>query len=295
MGIAIALAILIHLATFWLKLDWIFPRSSAPIEVHTVDPQKLEAIRDSWKNSKNRPDKLLLNPNPSQTKPKEAPPEDARYFSDQNIRARKEQRAKDHSVLPKPGPQGPEGPKGENAPSKPAPPLRSLGVPLPAATGDSVPLAKPKESSPPRPEGGGGAQQFIDDKNLPTGAENVLNAQESVFYSFYARLYEAVAPIWRSRAHSAVQSQRIQPGEYSTLIEVVLDERGNLVEVRQIQSSGIPAFDRAAEESWHRIGRFPNPPRDLQDANGLVRTGWTFTIYLGGGPGIQLLPPERAY
>ena len=40
-----------------------------------------------------------------------------------------------------------------------------------------------------------GGDQAIMDRTLPEGSENLLKAQESVFYSFYSRLYEAIAPI----------------------------------------------------------------------------------------------------
>jgi hypothetical protein len=70
---------------------------------------------------------------------------------------------------------------------------------------------------------------------------------------------------------------------------------GDLVRTNQLRSSGIPEFDAAVEKAWRRVGRFPNPPRDLLGKDGFVHMGWTFTVKVGGGIGFQFMPPERNY
>jgi outer membrane biosynthesis protein TonB len=121
----------------------------------------------------------------------------------------------------------------------------------------------------------------------------MLNAQESIYYSFYSRLYESVGPIWQSQIRQV--NRKLPLGEYTTSVEVIFDRQGNLLDVRQIQGSGIVEFDQAVPNSWRRIGNFPNPPSGLLDSNGQVHTGWTFTVNVGNGPGFMLQPPERVY
>jgi protein TonB len=67
-----------------------------------------------------------------------------------------------------------------------------------------------------------------------------------------------------------------------------------LIAVHQLQSSGVPEFDQAVQDSWRRIGRFPNPPSGLLK-NGEVHTGWTFSVQLDQSLNPDYLPPTRSY
>lgn len=197
---------------------------------------------------------LLLNKNPLLPKSKDTPPPDAKYLSDRNIRVKKEQRSRSQDVLPR-----------QSAP------LSQLGI--------------SKAQS--------GADQAIRDQQLPQGSENLLNSQESVYYSFYARLYEAIAPIWQSRIREVPFRRRILPGDYSTQVIIVLDQFGNLLQIYREQSSGVREFDEAVNQSWQKIERFPNPPRGLLNSKNQVQIGWVFTVQVNPGARLQYLPPER--
>lgn len=280
LALALALALAAHLALLsGTRVNWTTPVANAPVEIQPVDPAKLDAIRRQWSRREQR---LLLDTDRSRSKTEQAP-KDARYFSDRNIRveAEKEQRARDTAVIPKPGSEGA---------STPAPP-RSRSLPDMARLGVPIPFTPQQQRARGGPRGG---QQYVEDRELPLGGENLLNAQESVYYSFYARLYEAIGPLWESRVREASGAMRLAAGDYTTVADVVFDSDGSLREVRILRSSQIPAFDDAARTSWQRIGRFPNPPSALVNARGEVHTGWTFTVKVGGG-GFQYLPPERVY
>jgi TonB family protein len=286
-------------------MDWLPDLLNAPpkrIEVQTVDPSQLDAIRRQWKGKS-----LLIQPNKDQPTSKEASP-DSKYMSDRNIRTDREQRARDTTVTPKLGrPDGAENAQPKREAQKPRsqpksqarsfPKLGNLGIPIPLTSQPQKPrdeLDNKKshaKNSQPTPQGG---QQYIGDKSLPEGSENILNTQESVYYSFYARLYEAIGPIWKSRLRE-VGNHRLSPGEYTTQVEVIFDQEGNLAEIRQLRSSGIAEFDDAVEKSWRKIQRFPNPPSGLLDRERRVHTGWTFTVNVGDGYQFQLQAPERNY
>lgn len=303
--IAVLLALLVHLIILLSKLNWPVTAPELPprVELQQIDTKKLEAIRNAWKRD------LLISKNQPKA---DSAPADARYESDRNIRVEKEMRAAQTDVLPKPGGQGEaedrERPSGassqtaKNAPrAKSAPKLSALGIPiLKRSALDPSDIADARESeraqdSRRMSRGARGADQTVLDKRLMVGAENMLNAVESRYYSFYSRLYSAVAPIWQSRIREVPYRRNIPPGDYTTQVELILDSQGNLVRVNLLQRSAIDEFDRAAVDSWYRIGRFPNPPRDLLDNQGLVRTGWTFTVQVGEGLQWQSLPPERRY
>ena len=140
-----------------------------------------------------------------------------------------------------------------------------------------------------------GGDQAVLDRKLPEGASNMLNAEESVYYSFYARMYEAIAPVWQSRIREVASTQRVGAGEYTTVVDVILDKNGNLLGVKRVHNSGVEAFDKAVDNALSKTGHFPNPPKDLLNEAGEVHTGWTFTVSLQQGTGYNFMPPERVY
>ncbi|MGK5083317.1 TonB C-terminal domain-containing protein [Bdellovibrionota bacterium FG-1] len=288
---AAILALLFHVALLgWHLPDFLIPPATHPrVDIKTVDPRKLEAIRRQWKE---REKQLLINKNPATPSAAE-PPADARYMSDRNIRVEKEQRARQTTIIPK------SGIPGESSPPQPAPQPKTANHPLPALGNLGIPLPRAMRQAPPTQppthSGQEGGDQAISDRDLPEGSENLLNAQESVYYSFYSRLYEAIGPIWQRAVRQASRTRRLQQGEYSTQLDVVFDREGNLVAIHQLRSSGVADFDKSASTSWHAVGRFPNPPTGLLNENGEVHTGWTFTVQVNQGLNLDYLPPERVY
>lgn len=138
-----------------------------------------------------------------------------------------------------------------------------------------------------------GFEQRLDLTEPAEGAENLLNTRESVYYSFYSRLYESLAPVWQSRINSIHPSQGARTGRYTTRVEAVLDAEGGLKKLTILEPSSIEAFNQAVIESWRRLPRFPNPPMGLRDSNGDVRTYWSFTVDVDANQGWNFLPPRR--
>lgn len=281
------LALLAHFLAFMIQFDWAPSYSVAPkVEIQEIDPKKLEAIRRQW-----RQNKLLLDKNPSRPSEKTEPP-DARYMSDKNIRVEKEQRARETEVIPKPKAR----PRPETRQKHPS--LNKLALPFQL---DSNPNSfTPARHSDPFQENSSssldlkGGDQALDEPNLPEGGENLLNTRESIYYSFYARLYEAIGPLWQSRTNEVLQRNSIRPGEYSTVVDIVLDEDGTLKEIRKMQGSGIEAFDTAVDETWRKVQRFPNPPQGLLNQERQVHVAWKFTVRVEQGYGLNFLPPQRS-
>ena len=103
---AAILALLFHVLVLFPKIPGMLFDSTAHtpprIDIHQVDPHKLEQIRKQWKS---REKALLLDKNLKSPTAAEPPP-DARYMSDRNIRVEKEQRAKQTAIIPKTGLRG---------------------------------------------------------------------------------------------------------------------------------------------------------------------------------------------
>jgi len=257
------------------------------IQIQPLSTEQLQSIKNRWKTKK------LLLAKPDDSASLSEPPKDARFISDKNKSVEKEQIAKQTQVIPKPGSESmaPTIKKQETQKStaQPLPQLSQLGVPL----FKNEPKQKVEQESI-QPEEEGGDQALLE-KDLPQGSENLLSSEQSVFYSFYSRLYQAVGPVWQSRIRQVPYSRRIPSGEYVTQVEVLLDRGGRLVDIRYIKSSGITDFDQAVDSAWKRIGKFPNPPSGLIESDGLVHTGWTFTVNVGSNFNVDYLPPERNY
>ncbi|RYD66095.1 MAG: hypothetical protein EOP84_31405, partial [Verrucomicrobiaceae bacterium] len=256
-----------------------------------------EAIRKQWKDRA-----LLLNTDPSTKDPNAAAPDEARYDSDRNRKVEKETRARITDVLPKPGAPGAAG-----SPAKPKAAPQPQTKPIPLANLSNLHMPGPNQlrekqspqddsSSADQGQGAqGGSAQSLLDPSLAQGDQNVLNTQESKYYSFYSRIYESLAPLWQSRVRTAAINARLSPGEYMTRAEVILDAEGNYQETRIVQSSGVRGIDDAIDQAWKRIPRFPNPPKDLIGPDGLIHMGWTFNLSLDSSAGLQYLPPQRNY
>jgi len=269
------LALLWHVLLFTLPWQWIFnTRIAAPprVEIQQIDPQKLDAIRRQWKREKTA---LISKDNT----PSEAiAPKDANYISDKNRSFEREQRARDTDILPHPGSAAmPARPRAERA--KPFPNLSQLGVPLNV----SKPLKNTNDSTAQQsdPSHREAKDQSVLEDNLPVGAENMLNSQQSVYYSFYARLYESVGPIWKDLVEAALNARHPGSGRYITDFEVILDRAGNLIEFHYLRSSGVSELDQAVESAWRRVQRFPNPPLALVEADGYVHIGLGFLVDVG--------------
>jgi outer membrane biosynthesis protein TonB len=309
----ILLALLAHVLFMATDIDWTTASKPAPVELKTIDPAKLNEIRNKWRNNQQK--QLLIDTEKNTPSAKEAS-DKAKFMSDRNIVVEKEQRAKQTDVMPKAGAPGAATTESSEQKKKTSPRTVTKSAPPKKATQSDIPLLKdlgiplnlsakthpeeeeaPPQNSPnqanPSRSGGGGANQWVDDQTMPEGSENLLNAQESVYYSFYSRLYEAIAPVWSSKVQEAAYAARVQAGDYTTVVDVVLNKEGDLVEVRQLKSSGVREFDSVVEPSWRKIGRFPNPPSGLLGSDGNLHMAWSFTMRVGEG-GVSFLPPSRA-
>ncbi|MGE0616931.1 MAG: TonB C-terminal domain-containing protein [Bacteriovoracia bacterium] len=289
------LTLLLHVLFLVLPWSQILPlghRAGAPVKVSMVDPQKLEEIRAQIQK------RMLLDQKDRPAADKADP--SARYFSERNVRVDKETRAKETQVIPQnrpgtfsPNTAAPARPRGDTG-IRPLPNLSQLGVPF--RVKNAAKQAENSENKNPaaesRPNGG---DQALNDSTIPEGERNALNTEQSVYYSYYSRLYEAIGPIWQSRINNVRPDQTIYPGVYVTQVDVIFNKAGNLRGIRYLKRSPVAQFDDAVEFSWRKIGRFPNPPAGLLNDDGLIHTGWTFSVHVDQKMQVDFRPPQRVY
>lgn len=253
------------------------PTNLLPVDITPVAPETLQSIKDKAKRS------FLLNPKSLPTT--EKAPENARYETERNIHVPQEQRARNQQAIPRLNRITPTTPL--NTPETPS--LQKLGIPMQS-------LFRPLPQNR-MPSAGltSLSDQAINEKDLPEGEQNLLNAKESIYYSFYSRTYESIAPLWQSLTRRFTQARHLKQGEYVTILDVILDEKGEFLGTQQLQSSGIQELDRIAHDSWKRIERFPNPPEALLDKKKQLHMIWTFTVNIGNLKTFEFLPPEPIY
>lgn len=274
----------------WERFFVLSPSLPPPVEIHEVDPQTLQAIRNQWKKKQ-----LLLSQEKTPPDPHTPKPEDSRFLSDRNRRVEKQTRARQTSVIPKPSSQASSS-IDQSTPLQ-TENLENLGVKFDLSSQNKTLALQSKVQKSASRNTQFGGDQAIDDPGIEEGDRNLLNSEQSIYYSFYARLYEQVGPLWESRIRSVPYSriQSIPPIDYIAQVDVVLNTEGKLVAVHFIKRSGVKEFDEAILYAWNRIQHFPNPPQGLLNEKGEVHTGWTFTVQLSPKTGFQYLPPERVY
>lgn len=305
-AIALGVAVLWHFALLmppWHEIfltDSLF-KTPPPVELNTVSPRQLEAVKRRWKKKQ-----LLLNTDKTPAPDKDKKNPDARYQSDRTRFVEKEQRARQTQVIPTPGgaydsPAQPLKKKSvaEPSSSKRVTSLKKLGVPFPTVAQNSPqkdyfdrkytdqenqPFSQPMKR---------GGDQALADKSLPEGDRNILNTEQSVYYTFYSRLYQAIGPLWQSRIREVPYYRKIPKGEYATRANAIMDSQGRIIQVEITRPSGVPEFDQAVIDSWKKIGRFPNPPTGLRDERGWVVTSWSFLVTVDENFNRYYSPPTR--
>lgn len=151
-------------------------------------------------------------------------------------------------------------------------------------TGFSLPRPIPEEQR--KAEVGPQDRDFrargLDDPKLKRGRDNLLNAVESEYYSFFLRFEEPIIRNWffnmRSREGEMLgelAAKGVRAGtELPCVVEFTIDRKGEFLNVIVVTSSGSRVIDSATRAAVTKLERLPNPPV------GLFKGGPTFTYKL---------------
>jgi len=285
------IAILLHALALYISPGFWQPIPPPPVEITQVDPAKLAAIKKQWKERG-----FLVAKDPLKPKVDQAAPKDARYESDRNQSVEKETRGKVSDVIPNTSGKPDAKTRQEKAQKENS---RVKSIPLSSLSNfQGLPMPKRRLDDNEASERQGRAGPTVDQnllENLPEGAEAMLNTVESVYYTFYARIYDQIGPLWQSNVRNAISRKRYAEGSYLTQVDVTFDSEGNYQQTQILTSSGIPEFDHAVVAAWAKIPRFPNPPRSLIQPDGKIHMGWSFHVLLDSRMQWQYMPPERQY
>lgn len=133
-------------------------------------------------------------------------------------------------------------------------------------------------------------------QELEVGSFTSLNTDRYLFYSFFMRIEELIRYNWESYVKDTInrtpRSEFLkQTGDlWVTHVEIQLTPAGDFHRALLLKSSGIEGFDWAAVDAFRQARRFPNPPAEMVEDDGLIHLKYSFTVHyrpttLGEGPG----------
>lgn len=140
---------------------------------------------------------------------------------------------------------------------------------------------KGMESGKPINEGFSATNDYVEEVAL--GDFTHLNTVEYKFYGFFHRIRQKLEQFWgksiQEKAQALFKAGRRLPASDNliTSLQITLNEKGEIVKVKIIGSSGVRELDDAAVESFNQAGPFPNPPKDLL-VNGKATIEWGFVV-----------------
>ncbi|MDY7224739.1 energy transducer TonB [Hyalangium rubrum] len=128
-------------------------------------------------------------------------------------------------------------------------------------------------------------------RDVDEGEGTLLNTREWKYASFFNRVKQSVGMYWNP--NSLLRRRDPTGAIYSgkdryTLVNVTLNERGLVEDIRVEKSSGLDFLDLEAVDSFQRAQPFPNPPPGLLEDDSKVRFSFGFFLEMGGGPRMRL-------
>jgi protein TonB len=120
-------------------------------------------------------------------------------------------------------------------------------------------------------------------ETVPLGDFTHLNTTEFKYYGFYHRIRQKLEQFWgnsiREKAKTMYMSGRRIPATENLITSITVDinDKGEIVHVKVIGTSGVRELDEAAVESFNKAGPFPNPPQGMLK-NGVATIEWGFVV-----------------
>ena len=125
-------------------------------------------------------------------------------------------------------------------------------------------------------------------QNLPrdvkVGSFTALNTDRYLFYTFYARIEEAIRFRWESRVEQAIRNLgpaamvNLGNRNWVTNVEFLLDSDGYIKKALIMKESGVTSFDASAVQAFKEAAVFPNPPQEMIQDDGFIHLKFSFTV-----------------
>ncbi|MDB4969579.1 MAG: TonB family protein [Myxococcales bacterium] len=185
---------------------------------------------------------------------------------------------------------------GQKAGAQPLSPRQAtgeMGDGMRRAPGSEAPVGTPGQKHPaimPTPDmlqraigKGGGSMDYL--KDVDDGDATALNSKKWKHAPFFNRVKRAVAEEW----HPEMTYVRHDPNgnvygikDRVTVLRIHLQPDGKLAGWTVLQSSGVDFLDDEAIDAFKKSAPFPNPPKDLVEADSQIHFNFAFIFELSG-------------
>lgn len=134
-------------------------------------------------------------------------------------------------------------------------------------------------------------------QRMPPGVRlgniTALNTDQHRFFSFNQRLLSRFVPLWGDRVRQALY-QWLQENNapaisksWVTNVEVIMNEKGEILDVQPFRLSGLWSIDEAAISSFKQVENVPNPPQEMVDENGYIHLQFQTEVLWVPQPGVR--------
>lgn len=290
--------LVLHLIFFifvapYLKLE---TAPSAPTEVVQISPQELSRLKEQIRRNNRQLAPLLEQEVREEFRTKEAP-KDPKMIGPFNQTVPEETVAGAQRDAPQKGGGGKSGAPKEAKPEKLD--LKKLGLGTKLAP-PPKPQQRQQEQSIAGPQGPPGIHRPVgrDSDKIKKGTDNLLNAIESAYYSFFVRFDDPIIRNWyflfnsnEGQIRSEINSRGIKPGaELPVTIEMVLDRKGNFQKIEVVESSGVVILDEIARNAVKKLGAVPNPPEGIFEGKPYFTRHIQLTVHYVDSGGVHFQP-----
>ena len=138
---------------------------------------------------------------------------------------------------------------------------------------------------------------FVQQK-LPPGVRlgnvTALNTDQHRFYSFNQRLLARFLPLWGSQVSRTIyqwikkNNAPVISKSWITQVEVIMDRKGEILEVLPFRLSGFWSIDNATIDSFKKVNNVPNPPEEMIDENGYIHLQFQTEVLWIPQPNLRL-------
>lgn len=279
------ISLLLHGLLAWLlfhaNADWHLPDADKPVEINIVDENSPKMIHTA-KNMDLPQDQLEKKLH-----------EQAKLLSQLDQRVKQQMVARKHSGITENLGRG-------NAPVRPHQQRQSLSELNPFKQPEQrVAGMEPAERQQRRYQqdltGSSGVGRFramgesssgLSVPGVKEGTFTALNSDQLTYYSFYARVNEAIVYRWISHIRNYVtmlppsMREQLARSPNVTRLEIILNAKGEFQQAVVHHSSGDTNLDQAALQPFKEAAPFLNPPAEMHDADGRIHLLYEFVLTL---------------
>lgn len=123
-------------------------------------------------------------------------------------------------------------------------------------------------------------------ERLERGEQLKVNALGLDYGQYLIRMKERLIKRWNPRR--IISAEMYDYEEITVTLAVVLNSQGELVDLRVMDKSFFPLYDKEALDAFRKAGPFPNPPESLIQDDGRIYLPWSFALSFSRWAGSQV-------